>query len=905
MAFQERAEATGLDMSRGSSLNAIVACILVVPALAQSAGRAPVPAAQKRLDLTPLELVASLELPPLDLEALRKEDAQREREGLPARFALPFERRISPAEAGTWEDLEPERLLWRLRIRSPGAASLNLGFGRFRLPEGAALHLYSADRGHAVRPFTAEDNEAHGELWTPVVLTDDLVLELVLPARELEHLELELDRVNQGYRGFGAQTSALISGSCNLDVVCPDGIPWRLEIPSVGLVTIGGIELCSGFLVNNLRQDLAPFFMTAKHCGLGPGNDASLVVYWNYQNSTCRPPFSGQSGLPGDGSLGQFSTGSHFRAAHADSDFTLVELDDDPDPAFELSWAGWDATGSGVSQAVTIHHPGAAEKRISFEYQPPTVSSYFADAEPGDGTHLRVADWDVGTTEVGSSGSPLFDAAQRVIGQLHGGLASCSSDSPDWYGRFARSWTGGGTNSTRLRNWLDPDGLGALVLDTVSMETLCSPQGELELDRAGYGCSDALVAQVLDCGLNLSSTSVESVSIQVWSDSEPAGEALLLTETGPATSRFRGTLPIAPSDAAGVLRALEGELVTARYVDADDGQGGQGVEVRDTATIDCTAPSILAVSFADVGPTSARMTILADEAVLARADFGLTCGSPLESVIGETYATSASVLLAGLQPGTTYQVHALAVDEAGNLGQDESGGPCHAFQTADALARFTEEFLGDNDLAHLVLNLQPDPGPEGYVLCQRPTLELPTDPVGGTLLNLADDDSRLLTLSAGHAVQLYGQSYTQLWVNANGNLTFGAADEDFTESLADHFSVRRVAGLWDDLRPAAGGSVSWKELDDRVSVTWLDVPEFNSSNRNTFQIDLFYGGRIRLAYLGIDAADGIAGISAGTGLDPYFVESDLSAGPPCTGPGPSARAGPAPAGSVGASVSGS
>lgn len=35
----------------------------------------------------------------------------------------------------------------------------------------------------------------------------------------------------------------------------------------------------------------------------------------------------------------------------------------------------------------------------------------------------------------------------------------------DWYGRFAVSWTGGGTNSTRLSNWLDPINLGVMLLD--------------------------------------------------------------------------------------------------------------------------------------------------------------------------------------------------------------------------------------------------------------------------------------------------------------------------------------------------------------------------------------------------------------------------------------------------------
>ena len=39
---------------------------------------------------------------------------------------------------------------------------------------------------------------------------------------------------------------------------------------------------------NNTARDKRPYFVTAAHCGISTANAASLVVYWNYQNSTCR-----------------------------------------------------------------------------------------------------------------------------------------------------------------------------------------------------------------------------------------------------------------------------------------------------------------------------------------------------------------------------------------------------------------------------------------------------------------------------------------------------------------------------------------------------------------------------------------------------------------------------------------
>ena len=56
------------------------------------------------------------------------------------------------------------------------------------------------------------------------------------------------------------------------------------------------------------------YFLTADHCGINAGNAASLVTFWNYENSTCRPLGSPASGGAGDGQLTQFMTGATFRA---------------------------------------------------------------------------------------------------------------------------------------------------------------------------------------------------------------------------------------------------------------------------------------------------------------------------------------------------------------------------------------------------------------------------------------------------------------------------------------------------------------------------------------------------------------------------------------------------------------
>jgi hypothetical protein len=408
----------------------------------------------------PFDDVAWIDVPPLDVADLLIEDSIRESEGLPPRFAVPHPVEMNPDLDGTWEMVDRDTLSWRLRISSAGAQSLNLGFTDFFVPEGASLFVYATGETAHFQRYTSDDNEQHGELWTPVILGDDLVVELIVPAdASFELVRLELSSINVGYRYFGEKSGGDKSGSCNVDVVCPQGDNWRDEIPAIGVISLGGGTFCTGFMVNNTAQDETPYFMTAKHCGINSGNASSLVVYWNYESPTC--------GAHGGGSLTQHQTGAYWRSAYSNSDFTLVELDSDPNPAWEVTFAGWDNSGNNGTSAVAIHHPSTDEKSISFENQPTTTTSYGSNSVPGDGTHVRVADWDLGTTEGGSSGSPLFDQNHHVIGQLHGGSAACGNNYSDWYGRFSRSWTGGGSNNSRLSNWLDPTGSGATSVDTL------------------------------------------------------------------------------------------------------------------------------------------------------------------------------------------------------------------------------------------------------------------------------------------------------------------------------------------------------------------------------------------------------------------------------------------------------
>lgn len=493
--------------------------------------------------LRTLEQVPVRAMPPIDLEQVTKEALalEQERHCGAYRFAKAIDVALTPDNSGLWETLPDGRSVWRLRLRSEGARSLNLGFHEYRMPAGGSLSVFPSDRAddRPIRQFTELDNEEHGQLWTPILSSDELTLEVTLPPGSRDELVLKLAKVNHGFRSL-RRTNKIggdTSGACNIDVACTEdpvvGVlieAYADQIRSVGAYTIAGIDTCSGALVNNTSNDRTPYFLTAEHCGLSPGNVPSVVAYFNFENSSCRTPGSSASGNVGDGDLSQFMSGALYRAEFGASDFCLIELDDPIPQSYDVFFAGWDRTG-GNDIAVGIHHPAVAEKRISFEL----------DSTVNDGsTHVRVTDWDHGTTEGGSSGSPLFDSNGRIIGDLTGGFAACGNDDYDTYGRFSVSWTGGGSTATRLSDWLDPAGTGATTLNGIN-QALTPPVIDSPLTANGFVGSPFNYR--ITAGSAVTSYSIASAPQGMTVNGDTGEISWTPSSTGPASVTITATNP--------------------------------------------------------------------------------------------------------------------------------------------------------------------------------------------------------------------------------------------------------------------------------------------------------------------------------------------------------------------------
>lgn len=363
---------------------------------------------------------------------------------------------------GVWDQPTPDSLRWRTRVYSAGADSLLLALDHLRLPAGAELWFYDAQGRVMQGPYTRDDIGASGQLWTPIVPGEIAVLEIDAPAGQQAGVELTVAKLGHGLKN-GANLGA--AGACNIDSICPLGNAWRNEARATAKLQIPDgtdlVRLCTGTLVNNLRQDGTPYMLTASHCGIGKAGSPAdgVVVYWQFANTQC--------GV-NDAEFDLNQTGVTLLATDPDTDFTLIRLNEPPKQSFSVYYAGWDASGAGADSGVSLHHPGGDARKIS-EFNQPLTRADFSSSNTGtDVPAWRVERWNQGTTEGGSSGAGLWNQDHYLIGTLAGGLAACDgtapSDDPDFFARLASQWTARAEPGAQLKFWLDPDNTGVLRL---------------------------------------------------------------------------------------------------------------------------------------------------------------------------------------------------------------------------------------------------------------------------------------------------------------------------------------------------------------------------------------------------------------------------------------------------------
>ena len=422
-------------------ITVILFCASLTTAYAQqSVGGTPISWQNEKLDWR----VPDFTLHSFDVQAMLEQDEiNNTSKDVPYRFGKNFDVNLNLGNSGRWLDLPSGDRVWLLGIESENAKSINLAFGNYHLQPGCKLFIYSEDHAHLLGAFTSENNSDDALFATYPIPGQRIILELFEPASTAGNNDLSISTITHAYRDLDKVARDIgDSGSCNNNVVCAVGDDWDIEKRAVAMIVVGSNGICTGALVNNTANDGHPYFLTADHCT--GGGVSNWVFRFNWQSTTCA-----------GNNVGTFQTvnGSTMLAQGGSADYALLEINNGntiPNTT-NAYFAGWDATGVNPSSQVGIHHPRGDLKKISFDTDAAGTGTF------GGATCWRVFDWEDGTTEPGSSGSPLFDQNHRIIGQLYGGEAECSNNVNDYYGKFDVTYP-------NVCQWLAP-GCNTQVID--------------------------------------------------------------------------------------------------------------------------------------------------------------------------------------------------------------------------------------------------------------------------------------------------------------------------------------------------------------------------------------------------------------------------------------------------------
>ncbi|RYF25048.1 MAG: endoproteinase ArgC [Comamonadaceae bacterium] len=360
-----------------------------------------------------------------------------------------------------------------IRFTSADAVGVRLGVLVRGLPDGAVLRFHgdaaATAESAAVETITAEQARATIErnlnagiddvtahtLWSRDFGGSATTLEIEIPAGTAARSQLSLAVPQLSHLVTTAQ-SALTersiakvgeSESCNVDVSCDAS--YDAQSRSVALMEFvdnGKTFVCTGTLLNDAAGSGTPYFLSANHCISAQSEASTLVTRWFYRSTSC----NASSVNPGT----QTVTGGATLLYQADAtDVSFLRLNAAP-PAGALyagSYFGEVATGAGLAG---IHHPSGDLQKLSVGTLTGAANCTSETCtETASGSFLRL-NWQQGTTQGGSSGSSVLhtvDGKRYVVGQLLGGVASCSNrGGNDYYGRYEQSY------KAALYRWLNP-----------------------------------------------------------------------------------------------------------------------------------------------------------------------------------------------------------------------------------------------------------------------------------------------------------------------------------------------------------------------------------------------------------------------------------------------------------------
>lgn len=134
----------------------------------------------------------------------------------------------------------------------------------------------------------------------------------------------------------------------------------------------------------------------------------------------------------------------------------------------------------------------------------------------------------------------------------------------------------------------------------------------------------------------------------------------------------------------------------------------------------------------------------------------------------------------------------------------------------------------------------------------------------GRRLTLADDDSSAPQTPA-FPFDLYGRRVAAIFVNSDGNVTFGEGDNASTSRGLSRLAAGppRLAPFFADLDPSARGGVFIDNSAEAMTITWCAVPGFERPETVTVQAVLFPDHAIEFRFGATTLPNAIVALSPG------------------------------------------
>ncbi|MDD9893793.1 MAG: hypothetical protein OXT49_09865, partial [Gammaproteobacteria bacterium] len=170
------------------------------------------------LGLDTAQLITStVELPPLDAASQLAKSAEQDN-AAPLVIGTSRDYRISMSQGQRFK--AGDKQVWQLKIQSPASAATSLHFDRFELAPDQQLWIYNPNGSSQYGPYTAAHRNQYGQLWSPAVEGETIVVEL--HSQEKTDTALNIAAVNHSYDSWWKNQNNLKSsaGGCNVDAGC-------------------------------------------------------------------------------------------------------------------------------------------------------------------------------------------------------------------------------------------------------------------------------------------------------------------------------------------------------------------------------------------------------------------------------------------------------------------------------------------------------------------------------------------------------------------------------------------------------------------------------------------------------------------------------------------------------------